>query len=114
MSIFSKLKIARALILALIMFFATVGSLVVLNPAYGYGSSSFSLEMCKGECGATCVTDPHDYMVCMLNCEARCEAPYKYERCTNSCVNNSVNRDWPESRFQECLTACSDRYKSNF
>ena len=74
MSVFSKLKAARGLVFTLFLFFATVGSLVVLNPA---PCSAGCYTDCKDECfeaycGEFWCNDLSGYEDCKDRCREKC------------------------------------------
>ena len=82
MAVFSKLKAARGLVFTLFLFFATVGSLVVLNPAPGFCGGKKCYYSCKQKCDDrydACV-DRRGYgngcidrwSTCKNNCEGMC------------------------------------------
>ena len=81
MSVFSKLKAARGLVFTLFLFFATVGSLVVLNPAPGLCMDNQCYYSCKQNCDDrfdACQDNNGNYCydrwkTCFDNCDGMCQ-----------------------------------------
>ena len=81
MAVFSKLKAARGLVFTLFLFFATVGSLVVLNPAPGFCRDNTCYYSCKQKCDDrydACMDGDNwgkcsdRFFTCLNNCEGMC------------------------------------------
>ena len=67
MAVFSKLKAVRGLVFTLFLFFATVGSLVVLN-----SNSHRCMERCKASCRVRHPSPGDDRRKCYNKCKVKC------------------------------------------